>query len=58
MTMPLIEFHGEERSGRFRSAIGDKWVVGLLFEIRIVQINIGDAMRLGRQHHHAPVIGK
>ncbi len=56
--MSPVEFCCEERVGCLRSAIGDPWVVCLLLSTRIVQVNIGDAMSLGRQHYQRPVIGK
>src|SRR5450830_414700 len=58
MAMPLIEFHCKQCNRRFRSAIGKPWVVGLLFKIRIIEIDIGNAMRLGRQQHQAPLVSQ
>src|SRR5690554_5789228 len=57
VAMPTVEFGCEKRNRCFRAAIGDERVVCLLLEIRIVQVNISNAMSLGRQHHQAPIIG-
>src|SRR5690554_2478752 len=54
--MPPVKRQREKRISRLRSAVGDKWVIGLSLEIRIIQIDVGDTMSLRRKHHQASAI--
>ena len=48
----------QQRRGGFRAAVGDEGIVGLLLEVRIVEVDVGDTVRLRRQHHQPSVVGK
>src|SRR5690554_659932 len=54
--MPPVKRQREKRISRLRSAVGDKRVIGLSLEIRIIQIDVGDTMSLRRKHHQASAI--
>ena len=48
-TMPSVERHGEEDIGRLRSAISGKWIIGRPLEIRIREVDVGEAVTRGGQ---------
>src|SRR5262245_36325957 len=58
LTVPLVELNREQDVGRLRSAIRDERFVGRPLEVRIFQIDIGEAVTCRRQVDHAPAFAK
>jgi hypothetical protein len=51
VAVTTVELHREQRIRRLGSAVCHEWLVVLGIEVRIIEIDVRQAVRLGREYH-------